>query len=198
MPAGARATSSRQKQSLQPPRAAYRLHCQRQGPQTCEFGRKVSLAITANLQVVGTTMAEGNAHDSKTLEATLRQYQRLTGRLPEKTIVDRGYWGLTEVLGVQVWYPDRFKAGNDRNKKRRLRRWFCKRTAIEPIIGHLKSDYGLSRSYLKGSAGSQMNLLLAATAWNLQLWMRQLLRWLRILLRCVNPMNHRIILKPSF
>ncbi|MDR8389924.1 transposase [Aliifodinibius sp. S!AR15-10] len=156
------------------------------------------MAITANLQVVGTTMAEGNAHDSKTLEATLRQYQRLTGRLPEKTIVDRGYWGLTEVLGVQVWYPDRFKAGNDRNKKRRLRRWFCKRTAIEPIIGHLKSDYGLSRSYLKGSAGSQMNLLLAATAWNLQLWMRQLLRWLRILLRCVNPMNHRIILKPSF
>ena len=164
-----------------------------------EFGRKVSLAITANSQmVVGATMAEGNAHDSKTLEATLRQYQTLTGRLPEKTIVDRGYRGLTEVLGVQVWYPGRFKAGDNRNKKRRLRRWFRKRTAIEPIIGHLKADYGLDLSYLKGADRAQMNLLLAATAWNLRLWMRQLLCWLKILLRCVNPMNHRITFKPSF
>ena len=49
-----------------------------------EFGRKVSLAIMANSQVVvGATMAEGNAHDSKTLEATLRQYQQLTDHLPE-------------------------------------------------------------------------------------------------------------------
>lgn len=164
-----------------------------------EFGRKVSLAITANSQVVvGATMAEGNAHDSKTLEATLRQYHTLTECLPEKTIVDRGYRGLTEVLGVQVWYPDRFKAGKDRNKKRRLRRWFRKRTAIEPIIGHLKSDYGLARSYLKGADGSQMNLLLAATAWNLQLWMRQLLCWFKVLLVFVSLLNRRTILKPSF
>ncbi|MDR8390298.1 IS5 family transposase [Aliifodinibius sp. S!AR15-10] len=164
-----------------------------------EFGRKVSLAITANSQVlVGATMAEGNAHDSKTLEDTLRQYHTLTDRLPEKTITDRGYRGLTEVLGVQVWYPDRFKAGKDRNKKRRLRRWFRKRTAIEPPVGHLKSDYGLDRSYLKGADGAQMNLLLAATAWNLQLWMRQLLCWLKILLRFVNPLSSWTILKPSF
>lgn len=141
-----------------------------------EFGRKVSLAITANSQVlVAATMVEGNAHDSKTLEPTLRQYRKLSGELPKKVIVDRGYRGKTRVLGVQVWYPDRFKAGNDYNKKRRLRRWFRKRTAIEPIIGHLKSDYGLARSYLKGDDGSQMNLLLAASAWNLQLWIRQLL-----------------------
>lgn len=164
-----------------------------------EFGRKVSLAITANSQVVvGATMAEGNAHDSKTLEATLRQYQKLTDRLPEKTIVDRGYRGLTELLGVQVWYPDRFKAGKDRNKKRRLRRWFRKRTAIEPIIGHLKSDYGLARSYLKGPNGSQMNLLLAATAWNLQLWMRQLICWLKISRQLLGLSRKIIQLKPSF
>lgn len=164
-----------------------------------EFGRKVSLAITANSQVVvAATMAEGNAHDSKTLEATLRQYQRLTDRLPEKTIADRGYRGLTEVLGVQVWYPDRFKAGNDRNKKRRLRRWFRKRTAIEPIIGHLKSDYGLARSYLKGDDGSQMNLLLAGTAWNLQLWMRQLLCWLKMLCQIIKPLRRQVLLISNF
>ena len=99
---------------------------------------------------------------------------------------------------MQVWYPDRFKAGKDRNKKRRLRRWFRKRTAIEPIIGHLKADYGLDRSYLKGADGAQMNLLLAATAWNLQLWMRQLLCWLKILVRFVSSPNRQTNLKPSF
>jgi len=80
-------------------------------------------------------MAEGNAHDSKTLEATLSQYHTLTDRLPEKTIVDRGYRGLTQVLGVQVWYPDRFKAGGDRNKKRRLRVGFASEQLSNRLSG---------------------------------------------------------------
>lgn len=43
--------------------------------------------------------------------------------------------------------------------------------AIEPIIGHLKSDFRLAKNYLKGFIGDQINLLLAATAWNLKKWM---------------------------
>ncbi|WP_208992781.1 transposase, partial [Aliarcobacter cibarius] len=46
-----------------------------------------------------------------------------------------------------------------------------RRAAIEPIIGHLKSDFRLARNYLKGFIGDQINLLLAATAWNLKKWM---------------------------
>ena len=46
------------------------------------------------------------------------------------------------------------------------------RVAIEPIIGHLKSDFRLSRNFLKGVKGDTINLLMACTAWNLKLWMR--------------------------
>jgi len=49
---------------------------------------------------------------------------------------------------------------------------FQRGATIEPIIGHLKSDYRLARDYLKGFIGDQINLLLVATAWNLKKWMR--------------------------
>ncbi|WP_220495775.1 transposase, partial [Oceanospirillum sediminis] len=55
-----------------------------------------------------------------------------------------------------------------RNRKRTLCR---RRSAIEPIIGHLKQDYRLSRNGLKGSEGDAINLLMAACAWNLKKWM---------------------------
>jgi hypothetical protein len=36
----------------------------------------------------------------------------------------------------------------------------CKRrAAIEPIIGHLKSDFRLSRNLLKGQVGDEINVL---------------------------------------
>jgi IS5 family transposase len=45
----------------------------------------------------------------------------------------------------------------------------CKRrAAIEPIIGHLKSDFRLSRNLLKGQVGDEINVLMAACAWNLR------------------------------
>jgi hypothetical protein len=52
---------------------------------------------------------------------------------------------------------------------------FRRRAAIEPRIGHLKSDFRLDRNFLKGQVGDAINLLLAAAASNLNLWMRQVL-----------------------
>ncbi len=48
---------------------------------------------------------------------------------------------------------------------------FRRRAAIEPVIGHLKSDYRMARNYLKGFKGDEINLLLAASAFNLKKWM---------------------------
>ena len=44
------------------------------------------------------------------------------------------------------------------------RKRFRRRAGIEPIIGHLKSDHRLKRNFLKGFAGDQINLLMAAAA----------------------------------
>lgn len=49
---------------------------------------------------------------------------------------------------------------------------FRRRAAIEPVIGHLKSDHRMARNYLKGFIGDEINLLLAASAFNLKKWMR--------------------------
>ena len=49
---------------------------------------------------------------------------------------------------------------------------FRRRAAIEPVIGHFKSDHRMARNYLKGFKGDEINLLLAASAFNLKKWMR--------------------------
>ena len=61
--------------------------------------------------------------------------------------------------------------------KRELRR----RSAIEAVIGHMKTDGHLGRCYLKGRDGDAANVVLTAVGHNLRL----LLAWLRALLRLV-------------
>jgi IS5 family transposase len=51
-----------------------------------------------------------------------------------------------------------------------------RRAAIEPTIGHLKSDNRMNRNYLTGREGDKINALLSAAGYNL----RKLLRWLVI------------------
>jgi IS5 family transposase len=79
------------------------------------------------------------------------------------------------------------KKGATNYEKRKARQRFRRRAAIEPRIGHLKSDFRLGRNFLKGQKGDAINLLLAATASNLSLWMRRVLSslycWLRFLLQ---------------
>jgi len=52
------------------------------------------------------------------------------------------------------------------------RQKFRRRAAIEPIIGHLKSDHRMVRNFLKGFKGDEVNLLMSASAFNLKKWMR--------------------------
>ena len=54
----------------------------------------------------------------------------------------------------------------------KLRSWFIleieleKRVAIEPIIGHIKTDHRLNRNFYKGIVGDNINIMLAAAAFN--------------------------------
>jgi hypothetical protein len=63
-----------------------------------------------------------------------------------------------------------------------MRKRFRRSAAIEPVISHLKHDFRLLRCFLKGFRGDQLNLMLAAAAWNFRKWMRLFtLFWLRLL-----------------
>ena len=55
---------------------------------------------------------------------------------------------------------------------RRRWRWMKRRAAVEPSIGHLKSEHRLKRNRLKGTAGNAINAILAAAAMNFQKLLR--------------------------
>ncbi len=63
-----------------------------------------------------------------------------------------------------------------------MRKRIRRRAAIEPLLSHLKHDFRLVRCFLKGFRGDQLNLMLAAAAWNFRKWMRLVIFfWLRFL-----------------
>lgn len=88
-------------------------------------------------------------------------------------MVDRGYRGAKKHIpaNIEVLLPSP-PLKRDTDYQRQKKRVLCRRrAAIEPIIGHLKHDYGLSSNWLKGSEGDSINLHMAACAWNLRKWM---------------------------
>jgi transposase, IS5 family len=56
-----------------------------------------------------------------------------------------------------------------------------RRAAIEPVIGHGKSDHRMGRNYLKGRDGGRANAVLAAAGDNFSLLSRRLEKLLRAL-----------------
>ena len=148
-----------------------------------EFGSKASVVMTQTSGViVGAVAHEQNLYDGDALAPALEQTQAITGRVPRRAIVDRGYRGRKEVNGTEVLVPGKAKAGQSKYETGKMRARFRRRAAIEPLIGHLKAQYRLARCFLKGFVGDQVNLLLAAAAWNLRKWLRTVaLFWLQVL-----------------
>ena len=129
-----------------------------------EFGCKVVLVTTSlSNWIVGTTAVHGNPYDGATLAAVLAQTQRLTATSPKQAAVDKGFrGGKYHPSDVQV-----LVAGT-RKFKGVLKRLVKRRSAIEPVIGHLKQDHALKRNYLQGSVGDNINALLVACGFNLR------------------------------
>jgi len=139
-----------------------------------EFGSKVSVAsLSGSNVVVGIANFVGNPHDSKTLAPTLDQVAHWTGQHYARVLVDKGYRGHGQVGSSAVIMPGK-KAHATAYALRRHKTLCKRRSAIEAIIGHLKSDHRLGRNYLKGSVGDTNNALLAGMGFNLMLLLREL------------------------
>jgi IS5 family transposase len=138
-----------------------------------EFGCKVSVVTTSRDNwVVGVQALPGNPYDGHTLSDALTQVTRLTGWQPGTAYCDQGYRGHGYAGETQIEIVDRRKVTN-----RTKRRWRKRRAAIEPVIGHLKSDHRLDRNFLKGVPGDQINALLSGCGRNLKKLLRGLF-WL--------------------
>ena len=138
-----------------------------------EFGTKVSVATTlAEGFVVGLRAMPGNPYDGHTLPDALQQVETLTGRRPSLAVVDRGYRG-HGVKGTRV-----LVSGTRRGLTPRLARRLKRRSAIEPEIGHMKTEGRLARCGLKGLLGDAVFAVLCGCGHNI----RKTLAHLRALL----------------
>ena len=145
-----------------------------------EFGTKASITKTRDSNIiVGALSFEDNRYDGHTLPAVLAQVKRLLGQVPGMALCDRGYRGKSSVNDTQILIPRPARKNATKEVIDALRKRFQRRAGIEPVIGHLKSDHRLNRNFLKGFTGDQINLLMAAAAFNFRKWLRKVIFWLR-------------------
>jgi IS5 family transposase len=140
-----------------------------------EFGCKVGLVTPARRSfVLGIQAFHGNPYDGHTLNKSLVQAERLSGVKITRALVDLGYRGHDYTGSALVHLVGR----GLKKLTRPLRRLFKRRSSIEPVIGHAKSECRLDRNYLKGQEGDRMNAILVGCGYNLRRLLRHLLFWL--------------------
>ena len=128
-----------------------------------EFGNKVGIAVSGRGNfVLGVKSFHGNPYDGHTLDQTVVELRKLS---PEtsKIFVDLGYTGHNFKEKGKVFTAKTKKTLSNDDKKMQKRR-----SAIEPIIGHLKNFGRMGRNYLQGVVGDIVNPLISAVGLNLR------------------------------
>lgn len=91
---------------------------------------------------------------------------RVVGWNPQNAYCDKGYKGNPKQIGATaIHLPDRRRS----SMKPSEWHWLRRRSAIEPVIGHMKENHRMDRNYLKRTDGDKMNSILAVCSFNLQL-----------------------------
>lgn len=164
-----------------------------------EFGNKVGLLTTSKTLIITAIKAfVGNPHDSKTIEPLLKQVQENQLTTPKEIVYDRGGKGKKQIQNTIIATPDNRPLKRDTNyQKSKKRKKFRRRAAIEPVIGHLKTDFRMGQNYLNGKNSPQINAFLAATGWNLKKMMRKLKKeyiiWLNSILLLFQIKKYKLL-----
>lgn len=146
-----------------------------------EFGCKVSMVTTSQSSwIVAIGAHHGNPYDGHTLKQSIEKAEEITNWKAKNVTVDLGYRGHDYDGQAQVNIVNRMTM---KNKAKSLIKWLKRRSAIEPIFGHLKSDNRLERNLLKGKDGDHINAVLAACGFNLRklyaVFLLPILKWLK-------------------
>ena len=149
-----------------------------------EFGQKVSISTTNRGNwIVGVDLCQGNPYDGHTLSQAITTTEKITGVAVSNAFVDKGYRGHDYQGEAKI----HIAGSSTRKLTRTLKKRRKRRSAVEPKIGHLKSDNRMRRCFLHGPAGDQINAILAAAASNMQ-------KLLRIFAHALSQMLHSLLL----
>lgn len=139
-----------------------------------EFGCKVGIATTAKENwAVGSLAFNSNAYDGHTLKQTLNHVERVLGSSPLQAACDLGYRGHNYEGPCTILIVNRYRKSISSS----LRRWWKRRSAVEPVIGHMKHEHGMERNRLKGKDGDFVNAMLSACGYNLRKLLRAIARF---------------------
>ena len=148
-----------------------------------EFGVKVSVATTlahakGGQFVTHVKALPGKPYDGHTLAIVIPEMEALVGNTIERILADKGYRGHNAPPDYKFRV---FISGQKRRVTPKIKRELRRRSAVEPVIGHLKAEHRMGRNYLWHRQGDAANAILAAVGYNF----RRLVRWLMLLLRQV-------------
>jgi IS5 family transposase len=148
-----------------------------------EFGVKVSLAASLHRSKGGQFIAHvkalpGNPYDGHTLAAVIPEIEAQIGATLTRIVADRGYRGHNAPPGHKFKV---YISGQRRRVTETIKRELRRRSAVEPVIGHAKSEHRMGRNYLAGTHGDAANAILAAAGYNF----RRLFEWLALLLSII-------------
>jgi len=161
-----------------------------------EFGVKVSIVTTVAPSrggqfVLAAKALPGSPYDGHTLSAVIPHVEGIVGNEIKRIIADKGYRG----HGLPAPYDMRvFVSQQKRGVTPAIKRELKRRSAVEPVIGHLKSDHRMDRNFLIGSEGDAANAVLAAVGYNfarLLGWFRELWRDLLAVLALLKLVTQR-------
>ena len=136
-----------------------------------EFGNKSAIVTTnRNCWIVNAEDLPDNPYDGHTLNVSITGAEKITKVSVKEADVDKGYRGHDYQGDATIRIAGSSNAGLTVSQRKRKRR----RSSVEPVIGHLKSDHRLDRCFLKGRVGDALNLIGSAAAFNFRKLIRLL------------------------
>jgi transposase, IS5 family len=137
-----------------------------------EFGVKSAVVVShKHGLMLGARTFTGNPYDGHILSAVLEQAANLTQDLCVKikqVVADLGFRGVdADNPDKQIIHRGKFKSLSPQQKG-----WLRRRQAVEPAIGHLKSDHRMDRCWLQGALGDALHSISCAAGYNLRWLLR--------------------------
>ena len=137
-----------------------------------EFGVKSAVVVShKHGLMVGARTFPGNPYDGHILSAVLEQATNLMQDVSvtlKDIVVDLGFRGVdADNPNKQLIHRGKFKSLSPQQKG-----WLRRRQAVEPAIGHLKSDHRMDRCWLQGALGDALHAVSCAAGYNLRWLLR--------------------------
>ena len=141
-----------------------------------EFGVKSAVVVShKHGLMLGARTFPGNPYDGHILNAALEQATNLMqdhAVTLKQIVVDLGFRGVdVDNPDVEIIHRGKYKSLTAQQKQ-----WLRRRQAVEPAIGHLKSDSRMDRCWLQGALGDALHAISCAAGYNLRWLLRAIVR----------------------